>query len=242
MALKKTSIQQTSGGIQIQLNLVSVIIFSFALMVSASLVTYGLVTIRSRDLAAASSGVQSMPSENITVEDKNPGAWGQLNIRKIDLEQPDEYLAYETTTNKTETWTFAGMTPQQVRALMQSAGVAAGEIDRALSPALVSLDNANTVVRPDDELVFSLSPSARAKLYSVLGQFGQNELMHFPFCFPGNTFDTWFTRSELGEATLSQLKKLIYPRGDAQCFSDLQIMLRRLPDEKQRLQLVKSLS
>ncbi|HTY89473.1 MAG TPA: hypothetical protein VMB80_18630 [Candidatus Acidoferrum sp.] len=238
------------GGVLIQLSLTGLTIFSVALVATSALVTH-LVTVKSSaNLKSAEASADNRAAEasipvvaNTTVrEQANPPPWGQLVSWDIDLEQPVEYLAYEIATNKMETWTFVGMTPTQVRSLLQSCGVAAGEIDRALSPPLLSLASSNTVIIPDDELVFSLTPESRAKLYAVLGRFPANHLMKFPFCLVGSSADETFAGSQLTEMILEALRKLLYPRGNGQCFSDLGIMLRRLPTEQDRMLLLKAVS
>jgi hypothetical protein len=179
-------------------------------------------------------------SEPDVPETKDSPAWGQLVVRSLDLEQPEEYIAYETTTNQVATWMFEGMSPDEARATMHSSGVAAGDIDRAMQT--VSYAASNTVVTPDEQLVFSMSPQTRASLYGVLGRSPANQLIHFPFCFPGDAFETQFDKSHISPETYSLVKKMLYRRGDAQCFSDLEILLQHTTNENERLQLVKALS
>jgi hypothetical protein len=244
MPAKNTS-DEKSGGVTIQLQLTGLVIFSVALVTAAALVTY--VGLKSRNSGDAGRNVPQLYSDTssdgiVETEMTNVPASGQLTVRDIDLEQPDEYVAYEIATNRMETWTFEDMAPGQVRALMQSCGLDADKIDRALSPQLMSVVDSNTVVTPDADLAFSLPPQARSKLYTALGHYSANELMQYPFCFPGDTFDKWFTDDKMEAATLALLKKAIYPRGDGKCFSDLELLLQQLPDEAERMRLVKALS
>jgi hypothetical protein len=67
-------------------------------------------------------------------------------------------------------------------------------------------------------------------------------MMQYPFCFPGDAFDARVDKSGISDATLALLKKMLYPRGNAKCFSDLEAVLRCIPDEAERLQTVKALS
>src|SRR5271154_836298 len=243
MAVKKTHKSGSQGGTIIQLNLVGVIIFSLALVATSVLVTYGLIKSSSSNENEKSSFVsEPANSDSLDVEETNPPASGQLVVRGIELEQPEEYVAYETTTNRVETWTFGNMTPEQVRAAMQSSGVAQNEIQRALSAPLMTVAGANVIVAPDDELVFSLTPPTRAKLYNVLARFDENEFMRFPFVFHTNTFEAWFGDGSLSDETSAAMKKLMYARDDSECFSDLAILLRHISDENERLRFVKALS
>ena len=243
MGAKKIENRKTGGEVTIQLNLVGLVIFSVALVVAAALVTYGLATnhFRNAGLAAMAARAAGQSSSEPDVDElKDTPAWGQLVVRSLDLEQPEEYVAYETGTNKVETWTFENMTPDAVRSTMQSCGLAVGDIDRTLQSA--SYAGSNTIVTPDERLVFSMPPETRAKLYEVLARSTANELFHFPFCFPGDTFEARFDKSRISPETFSLLKKMLYPRGDAMCFSDLEILLHHVTDDNERLQLVKALS
>jgi len=246
MAALKSKHSADAGRVTIQLNLVGVVVFSVALVLASGLVTYGILR------AAPSPGKNSATHEaqgdsnvNIEVKPSEVPPWGQLLIRDIDLQQPEEYVAYETGTNRVEKWLFTGLSPTDVKATMQSCGLTAAQIDRALSPSLAAYANASTMIQPDEELIFSLSPNARTKLYGAIAQSSAsngNELFQFPFCFPGNSFETRIDSTKVSQTTLALVRKLLYPRGDAQCFSDLRTVLKKISNDSERLELVKMLS
>lgn len=237
----KQPVKHAAGGVTIQLNLIGLIIFSVALVAASALLTFGLVrhaSASNRDEAASTI----TNTEYSVTELKEMPPWGQLITRELDLEQPEEYVAYEVQTNKVETWTFEGMTPEAAKTVMQNAGLGAAEIARVMQPATMAYAGSSTVITPDKELVFSMPPATRAKLYAVLGQSAANELIHFPFCFPGNSFQTRLDKSRISPETFALLEKMLYPRGDALCFSDLPMLLHETPGDVDRLQLVKALS
>ena len=233
------------GKVTIQLHLMGLVVFSVALVLAAALVTYGMIKFSNAG-GGEKSAVKLYTGTNfsgiVDIETTNVPPWGQLTVRDIDLEQPEEYVAYEINTNRVETWAFEGMKPDAVRAVMQSSGLAAEQIEKALAATAMTYTNSSTVITPDSDLVFSLSPEARAKLYAVLAHFSVNELMQFPFCFPGDTFETRVDKTKISPATLALIKKTLYRRGDGQCFSDLVTLLHFIPDEAERLQTVKALS
>jgi len=241
MGEKKTHQSGSEGGTIIQVKLTVVIIFSVALVVAAALVAYSLGRQSGRENPkAASLGPANM--DILDVEESNSAPSGQLVVRDIELEQPEEYVAYETATNHVETWNFENMTPGQVRDTLQASGVPASQVGRLFASAMLSTNGPNTIVTPDDELAFSLDPPARTKLYNVLAHFNANQFMRFPFCFHTNTFEARFGDGKLKPETLALLKKLMYQRGDTDCFSDLAIMLNRIADDAERLRFVKALS
>ena len=150
------------------------------------------------------------------------------------------YLTAELKREQVPTWIFVQMGPDQVRALLLSCGLNAAQADRALTANSVA--EKNTVLRPDDELVLSLSPQTRAKLYSELAHSPANHYMYFPFSFQGRGFEAAFESSNLDDTVIERIRKLLYPRGDAQCFSDFEVVMRGLPSTQERLWLLKALS
>lgn len=242
MAIKKNGGQKPAGAVTIQLQLAGLVIFSVALVTAAALVTFGLVKFAGKEKSGARLYAEMNADGVLDMEQTNMPPWGQLTVRDLDLEQPEEYVAYEIATNSIPQWIFENQTPEQARALMQSCGVPPEAIAAALSPQCLTVTGANTIVKPDRLTVLSLPPEVRAKFYIALSHFNGNQLIQFPFCFPGKTFETWFTENRIGAHALTLLKKTIYPRGDGQCFSDLETVLRELPDEAERMRLVKALS
>jgi len=242
---KNKADNRSSAGITIQLHLVGLVVFSVALVLASVLVTYGLL--RHSNAGGGEVSTRQLYTDTnfsgtVDIETREVPPWGQLALRDIDLEQPEEYVAFEINPGRVETWTFDGMNPDAVRTVMQTSGLAVNQIEKALSPALMVYSNASTVITPDSELVFSLSPEARAKLYAVLAHFSANELMQFPFCFPANTFETRVDKTRIKPMTLELIRKALYQRGNGKCFSDLVALLHSIPDEAERLQTVKALS
>lgn len=99
-------------------NLPGLAVFSSALVLTGSAVTFGM---RDARLPAARTGAEDAgrdPNERRERQGRSvQGAWGELLVREIEIERPEEYLAYDGEP-LTETWTFAGSTPDEVRELL----------------------------------------------------------------------------------------------------------------------------
>lgn len=245
MGAKKDLKHRPDAGVTIQLHLLGILMFSVSLVTASALLTYGVVRVhdgerRVKNIPPHRAVTNASGMAETETVDVPP--WGQLSVHDIDLEQPMEYASYETSTNRSETWTFEGMNPDDVRTVMQSAGLSAEQVGQALAADSVIYANSNTIVTPGKDLVFALSRESRTKLYTVLGRFGVNELMQYPFCFPGNTFDERVDKSKISAGTLALIKQMLYPRGDVQCFSDLKALLASVPDENERMEAVEALS
>jgi hypothetical protein len=234
----KSKGHRTESGVVLQVNLLGAIVFSGALVLAAGLVSYAMAKssnhpqgtlIQDGDLLAGSPPAQ-IPS------------WGELVIRDIKIQPPEEYLAFELQQIKTPVWIFNGLSVAQIRQLMFSCGLTQAQVDRALVPSKVSVSDSNTTVAPDNELVASLTPQTRAKLYHELARSPENQHMRFPFCYKGNTFEEDFATNKVSPSVTAKVKKLMYPRGDLQCFSDYELVLLQVPDKEEKMRLLRALS
>jgi hypothetical protein len=238
MVKKQNKTQRRESGVMLQVNLLGAIVFSLALVLAAGMVTYAV--------ARSSPRPQSIAGRPL-----DPGAgpepaqippWGELSVRDIKIQPPEEYLAFELQHIMTPAWVFDGKSPAQVRQTMLSAGLMPAQVDRALAPSGVSTVNGNTIVSPENDLVVSLTPQVRAKLYHELAQSSENEHMRFPFCYSGNDFEEDFATNKVSPAVAATVKKLMYPRGDLQCFSDYELVLQQISDKDEQMRLLRALS
>jgi hypothetical protein len=222
---------------RVQFNLISLVIFSVSLILATGALSFALSTSPNkigRPLSAEQAAVVH-PPDNIP-------AWGELITYDVEMERPEEFTAMEIENVGIPTWTFEKADAAQVRKTLTNCGLSAEQIERAMSPQRVSITNNNLVIAPDSNLIYSLSPEVRSRLYGELATSDANHYMRFPFCFPGKSFNTITTSSQLDERVLSLIKPLLYSREDNQYFSDFEAAMQRLPDEGQRLSLVRALS
>lgn len=239
---KRMRNSRTRGVITIQLILVGLVVTCLALVVVVGLLAFSLLR-SSPDGNAKGSQPDTLSNSAATdIPPTDIPPWGEMIVSDIELEQPEEYVAFEIETNRIPTWVFAEMTPDTVRALMLSCGMPAEQVARALSRQLAEATVSGTVIHPDDELILSLSPPTRSKLYGKLAYNKINHYMRFPFCYPGRSAETLFQDSSVAPSIVALVKQLLYPRGDALCFSDYEMVLRRAPDEEERIDLIKTLS
>jgi hypothetical protein len=214
------------------------VVFGLLLALAGGLLTAGLMTVYAKSTFGKDLRLGTGASG--TAEKSPP--WGDLIESEIDVERPGEFAATEVNTNRVPIWIFAKMSPGQARALMVSCGLTAAQVESAMSPGHSSVNGADTVVRPDDELVLSLTPEVRAKLYNELGAWEANHYMHFPFCFPKEKVGEWLEGSGLSPGLIARITNLMYLRGEKMCFSDLELAARSLTSETERVAMVKALS
>lgn len=187
-------------------------------------------------------------SNRPTTTDSTPSAsgptpaWGNLITVDIDIEQPMEYVSMEDTTKQAVSWTFSGTTHDQTLSLMKAAGMTDAQCQTALTTGKVEDTAAATIVHPDDELIFSLTPEVRSKLYATLAQWSENKLMREPYHVEINRIRPLFEKNQIDSAIIDSVIKLSYTRGNYGYFSDVEPVLRQLKSAEDRSRLLKCLT
>src|SRR4051794_40316255 len=103
----------TSGGIIIQFNLVGLILFTIALVVLAGFLAYGLAhahpgAARDADALRATNAPGRTDAPADDVPPRAVPAWGELLSSDIELEPPEEYLAFDLSKAWVTRWAFDG--------------------------------------------------------------------------------------------------------------------------------------
>ena len=236
MAAKKYAEPKDSNGTLIQFTLSGLVIFSVSLVAVSAWLTYALTT------RGFTRGSAATPTATTADTPGVVGPWGELKTSNIQLERPKEYVAYEVMTNAPPAWVFGGMTPERARELMLHSGLTAAQAQAALAPEKISVTASNTTVYPDDTLLLALTPEVRGKFYHELAAFSQNRYIAYPFCFPQNSFETIVADGRLSPPVMKLVKSLLYQRGGQPCFSDFELVMRRIASQDERVSLMQALS
>ncbi len=208
-----------------------------SLIVASSLLTHYL------GLSHKDSSVPVTPAgEASALTTTSIPAWGELMTLEIDLEQPEEYVSFEATTDRTAVWTFTDKTLKQTREILTECGMSPGLIDSTLAPGKVEDTPQATLVRPGDEAVAALPADVRARLYAILSQWPANRYMANPYHLPTEELPALLNANDVPAAALDLLKKLTYLQAGKRMFSDLEVVLHQIPSEKGRLQVLKMLT
>jgi hypothetical protein len=154
-----------------------------------------------------------------------PGPWGDLQVRTVYLEPPENILAIVAKPSSVTRWTFEQTTEKGVRLTMEKAGLPSGLIDRLLGPTQVIASGNNVVVLPKVEDLVEISQAARSALYLELAKSEANEYQSDPVFIHGGDVDDWLADAEISKPQQAMLRKLIWRRGAALVFSDIQAVL-----------------
>lgn len=154
-----------------------------------------------------------------------PGPWGELQVRTVYLEPPENILAIVAKPTSVTRWTFEQTTEKGVREIMEKAGLPSAVIGRLLSPTQVVASGNSVVVLPKVEDLLALSQEARSALYAELAKSAANEYQRDPVFIHGGDVEDWLAETEITKPQQELLRKLLWRRGSALVFSDIQALL-----------------
>jgi len=190
----------------------------------------------------SSSIAFGQPTPLSAAKPDNSPPWGELIKKDLEVEQPDEYVAFEPVSNRVTQWFFPGQTPAQVRSSLQAVGFNAKQIESALTPSAVNVTAEATVLTPDKELIRSLTAEVRKNLYTELAQSDRNRYMRYPYCFMTSHAEEFFAKSGIAPEIVNLVARLTYERSGSYYFSDVETVMNEIPTSEARLHFFKTLS
>lgn len=171
-----------------------------------------------------------------------PGPWGRLEYSRIVIEPPDEFMAADYNSETTR-WSFPGYDEARLEQLWQDAALDPAQLEALRDPRIrEKRPDATLVLRPGEALVRGLSPASRAVIYNTLARLPGNLLQSEPFRFRAEMVDEWFAGSGLRPEIVTEVRRLLYPRGNSLLFSDPVLVLPLLPTAAERVLFVKTLA
>jgi hypothetical protein len=184
-------------------------------------------------VAPAADGPISLP----------PGPWGDLVYTRVVIEPPDSLIpSTELRGAPRPVWFFGAVTPAELARWWETIPLKPEERAALTSPVAWEVGPDGIRVRPSPELVLGLSLEARTRIYAQLSRFGENPHQATPFRFRADNADDWLRDGGLAPETLALVKPLIYRRGPSLLFSDIEVVLERIPSQVERVRLVKTLA
>lgn len=163
----------------------------------------------------------------------NPGPWGVLHYFYIYLEAPDALIEHFPAPNSVPRWCFPDWSMDQVRALLDKAGLSPTLQTTLLDPKRTVLQDKILCIFPPLPLLESLTPDQRSVIYSELAKYDINEFHQNPVFINSDDVDEWLRGTELRKEIVAKIHRYTYRRGEALAFSDLSAVMNYLRDEKE---------
>jgi hypothetical protein len=226
------------SGSTIRFTLTGLILFCASLVATSILATHYMegrnqgTVAKGPDIAAAGVPKTSAATDS---------PWGDLLTMDVDIQQPAEYVSFDTTSGSNPQWTFPGRTENQIREQLAQCGMTDAQIKASLAPDKVVSRADATVLNPDASLIISLAPETRSKLYGVLGNWPENKLMCAPYHLPG-AFEVMAAKSGVSPKVIELIGKLTYQSAGVDLFSDPEVVLASIPSAEERLHVMIALT
>lgn len=154
-----------------------------------------------------------------------PGPWGDLLVRTVYLEPPDNILAVVAKPAAVTRWTFEQTTAKGVRGMLEKSGVPAPVVDRLLGPTQLVNSGTNVIILPKVEDLVAMSEGVRSSLYRELAKTEANEYQRDPVFIHGGDIEDWLADTEITKPQQELVRKLLWRRGSALVFSDIPALL-----------------
>ncbi len=169
------------------------------------------------------------------------GPWGELEAVRFVSEAPEDlvsrFLEFDA-----GVWCFHDMTAEKLTQLLRSAGVAEGWVEQLIKSSNVDMTGTGMLVRPSEESLMALTPESRSVIYKVLATDARNYIHSDPFRYDAHLVDEWLGDSHLPAPALEMVKKLMYYQGHTALFADIGPVLRTLPKEEDKIQMLQTLT
>jgi hypothetical protein len=153
------------------------------------------------------------------------GPWGELVVRTVHLEPPDNLLAIVAKPTTVTRWTFEQTTEKSVREVLVQVGVPDVVVARLVSPTQMVASGNTIVLLPTVEDLLALSVPVRSALYAELAKSSENEYQRDPVFILGGDIEDWLSGCDMTKPQQDLMRKLLWKRGTALVFSDIQALL-----------------
>ena len=153
------------------------------------------------------------------------GPWGELVVRTVYLEPPENLLAIVAKPTTVTRWTFEQTTEKSVREVLLHLGVPEAVVARLVSPTQMVASGNNVVLLPSVEDLVALSVPVRSALYAELAKSSANEYQRDPVFILGGDVEDWLSGCDMTKPQQDLMRKLLWKRGSAMVFSDIQALL-----------------
>jgi hypothetical protein len=158
------------------------------------------------------------------VEIKPVPPWGTIEFLKIPLINPDDFFPDQPQRLAKPLWVFEDFSEGLLKEFFESCGLGPATRQLLLDRKFWNIGLTNCTVSPPDEVIWSLSPQARQKIYSTLAKSSANYPQYFAFRFPIGTLETRLRENGVAGSKIELVRKLVYSDLGCEWFADLQAL------------------
>lgn len=170
------------------------------------------------------------------------GPWGRLTWRAATISPPADRIASIDPVAERRPWIFERTSRRQLAEFFVELGLNGDQLERLFATGQRFPPAEGFRLMPSPELVRSLTPAQRRRLYNRLSQSAWNPAQQNAFRFAGPSVDQWFEGSGLSAAVREEVSRYIYRNDGLLFFADLAFVLPSIETAEQRRRLVQTLS
>jgi len=159
-------------------------------------------------------------NETRTAVSTNVPPWGKLEYVPIALDRPEDYFTNDFSRSVKTMWSFGNYTEQQLVSLLDSLHLTHSARSYLMNRQHWEMLPRSIRISPPPEVVLSLDPDTRIRLYEILALHPENVPQTTPFRFRLNGADAWFADCGLSKEKLELVRRLTYPHQGNLCFAD----------------------
>ena len=148
--------------------------------------------------------------------------WGEIEYTPIELERPDESFTDSSAPVPPTTWFFRDFSEQKVAELLDAANLTQEQRRLLADKTHWRAQTNGCLILPPAEVIRTLTPEVRGRIYSVLRLFPENPLHQNPARFVATEFDDWLAQCGLPEDKKELFRSLTYRDGGRVLFADFE--------------------
>jgi hypothetical protein len=170
------------------------------------------------------------------------GAWGELKELDLRMEQPEEYVGFERVSGEGPLWTFGTLSEPVIHDLLKASGLGEDQIRTLIATRIPGTGNI-VILKPDENLITSLDPEVRSKLYLQLSSNTANRFQTTPYYIPGGDVTSIFQgHRSISVQTRQSVEHLLYKRNGFTYFSDPEVVLKHVESDDERSDFLKAMT
>ena len=164
------------------------------------------------------------------------GPWGKIKARPVLIKAPADVFDPDFQLGD-GLWHFDSASPHAIAGILRDCGLPENQIT-ALLPTFrpVPGEPNLSTLEPPAEIVLSLEPETRSKLYSRLARLDANFAQCQPFRMGSEHLEDWLGRDGVAPETRDLVRKLLWRSGDTLMFSDYNLVAARIGDPAKRIE------
>lgn len=169
------------------------------------------------------------------------GPWGVFHVKDVTLEPPMDKVDVAAWRHPGTVWYFGHHTTGTIARYFAEVGVLPDLLDNLVSTVRPAEGKPGVLVYPSDALMLRFPYRVRHLIYHELSRFPENAMYREPLWIPGNDIEYWLDRRYLNEDALGCLNDLLYPHEGFWMLSDVDVLLRCIPEEPGQREVLRML-